>query len=66
MLERVVRKALGDKAKMLLVAPHWPTAEWFKMAMLHAKRRHLIEPGPKVFETKIGEPLPLPFPVWGI
>ena len=68
LMEKVVRKLLGDQGKMLLVMPHWPKASWFKIAMLHSRRRHLVEPGPenKVFEPRGGVPLGLTFPIWGV
>ena len=54
MLQKTVLKIMKDRAKVIIIIPHWPTAVWFTQAMIHARQRWCFGKNEEVFTFKDG------------
>ena len=62
-LQEVVCKILRDKARVVLIVPHWPNRSWFKKLRPFVLRKVWIKRGTKLFETTVGD---LPGIPWSV
>ena len=67
MLQKAVDKILRDKARAIIVVPHYTTTSRFHTVMLHARQRYFFN-GPQPLFTDIeGKDMPPPkWHVWGV
>ena len=62
MFDAVIGKLVRDKAKAVVICPHWADAEWLHLAMKYVTARYFYRAGTPVF---MGVP-PTRWPVWAL
>ena len=65
-MEFVVNKMIADKARGVLLLPHWQQYGWFKKAMAREEGKYCMYEGQMVFEDCTGHRFPLPWKLWAI
>ena len=64
-LKQVLNKLILEKLKAVLIAPHWPGEDFFKLAQPFIQKKYYYKAGQQFFEES-GEIMgSLPWPVWG-
>lgn len=63
---KVVDKIKADKAKAILICPHWTTESWYKEAKMLAKRSYFYKQGTSMFEDASGSWNGTRWPVWAL
>lgn len=66
MMADVVRKIRKDRAKAVLVCPHWKSEGWYKTVMKMAKRHYFYRVGTLFFEVAEGTVGGIKWPVWAL
>lgn len=66
LLKATVSKIIEEKVLAVLVCPHWPSEEYYRMVQPFIKARHFYKKGSLVFEVLEGAVGGCPWPVWAL
>ena len=65
-LQEVVQKIVDDRAKVILIMPHWTSNQWFHDIQPYVQRKYFYKKGTLFFEQRAGLVGGLPWPVWAL
>jgi hypothetical protein len=66
-VERMLQKIEADKAKAVVVLPHWPSRPWYRTMFRHCRNKYFIPAGETVFQMEDKKVCgPTKWPVWAL
>ena len=66
MLGKVVEKLKNEKARAILIIPHWTDKAWFGRVQPMVKEKHFYPKGTKIFEQLGGDVGEVQWHVWAL